>query len=72
MEVLAFKYNTEEEAQNAINQLNSYYGIPIAEGYGTQTWTKYKQENDFFYILSNESISEVLGTPITINLDLDL
>ena len=58
MEIQGFKYSTEAEAQEAIEDINEHYNIPISAEATTRTWTDYKAEGDFFYIRSHENIKE--------------
>lgn len=68
MEIQGFKYSTEAEAQEAIEDINEHYNIPISAEAITRTWTDYKAEGDFFYIRSHATINAVLGTPETITI----
>ena len=68
MNIQGFKYSTEAEAQEAIEDINEHYNIPISAEATTRTWTDYKIEGDFFYIASHSSIDAVLGTPETITI----
>jgi hypothetical protein len=62
-----YQYNTEKEAINAREACDTYYGIPVAPDDVTQNWVDYQfaQLNDpqFYYIVFDESLTPVLGTP---------
>jgi hypothetical protein len=67
MEVTGYKYNTEQEAINAREACDAYYGIPISPDDVTQNWIDYNEaELDtpiFWYIVFDESIEQILGQP---------
>jgi hypothetical protein len=56
-------YNTELEAQNAINSINSNLGIPKSIDSITQTYTTYEFNNSKYIIKHNEVIESILGIP---------
>jgi hypothetical protein len=62
--VTGYKYNTEQEAINAVQQCNKYYS-PLPDGW---QWCSYEIANldtpIFWYIYYNDSLDEVLGQPI--------
>lgn len=60
-------YQTEEQAQIAINELNIYYGIPTNPGNVTTSVTSYNYSpgNNFFYIIYDPILEPVLGAPET-------
>jgi hypothetical protein len=67
MEVNGYKYNTEQEAINAREACDTYYGIPVAPDDVTQNWVEYQtadlDEPIFYYIRFDESLKVVLGNP---------
>jgi hypothetical protein len=63
MEVTGYKYTTEQEAIDARKQCADYYGIPVAPDDVTQYWVDYQQAEDFWYIIFDESIADILGEP---------
>jgi hypothetical protein len=67
MKVLGYKYTTEEEAINAREACDTYYGIPVAPDDVTQNWVEYQTANldnpIFYYITFDESLKVVLGNP---------
>ena len=69
MEVTGYKYTTEQEAINARELIDAYYGIPVSPEDVTQNWVDYQTaELDnpiFYYIQYHESLTVVLGEPIT-------
>ena len=62
-----YQYITEQEAINAREACNAYYGIPNAPDDVTQNWVDYNfaelNEPQFWYIVFDESLSAILGTP---------
>lgn len=67
MEVTGYKYTNEQEAINAREQLDIYYGIPVSPDDVTQNWVDYQTatlDNPiFWYITFDESLRVVLGQP---------
>jgi hypothetical protein len=65
--IKGYQYNTEQEAINAHELCNSYYGIPVAPDDVTQNWVDYKfaelNTPQFWYIVFDESLTPILGTP---------
>jgi hypothetical protein len=61
-----YKYNTEQEAQAAMAQCDTYYGYPKA-GAVTEHWCAYQYSDldGFYYIVHDQTIETVLGTPVT-------
>ena len=69
MEVIGYKYTTEQEAINARELVDTYYGIPVSPDDVTQNWIDYNAatlDNPiFWYITFDESLKVVLGEPET-------
>jgi len=69
MEILGYQYITEQEAQNAVNLCDIYYGIPQQPNDVTQSWCSYTyaglNTSPFWYIIFNDSLTVVLGVPTT-------
>jgi hypothetical protein len=69
MEVIGYKYTTEQDAINAREMCDAYYGIPVSPDDVTQNWCEYQVANldtpIFWYIKFDESLKVVLGEPIT-------
>ena len=67
MLINGYKYTTEQDAINAREQVDAYYGIPVAPDDITQNWVDYNTaELDtpiFYYIIFDESLRVVLGEP---------
>ena len=65
--MLGYKYTTEQEAINALERVDSYYGIPVAPNDITQNWVDYQfaelNTPQFWYIVFDESLTSILGTP---------
>jgi hypothetical protein len=62
-----YQYNTEQEAINARESVDSYYGIPVTPDDVTQNWCDYNfaelNNPQFWYIVFDESLTPILGTP---------
>ena len=62
-----YKYTTEQAAINAVKACNDYYGIPKSPEDVTQNWCSYSYANlnypKFWYIVFDESLRPILGTP---------
>jgi hypothetical protein len=69
MEVTGYKYTNEQDAIDAREQCDAYYGIPVAPEDITQNWVDYNTatlDNPiFYYITFDDSLRIVLGEPIT-------
>ena len=69
MEVIGYKYTNEQEAIDAREQCDAYYGIPVTPEDITQNWVDYQTANldnpIFWYITFDDSLRIVLGEPIT-------
>ncbi len=67
MEVTGYKYTTEQEAIDAREQCDAYYGIPVSPDDVTQNWVDYNTatlDNPiFWYITFDDSLEVVLGEP---------
>lgn len=62
-----YKYTIEQEAINAREACDAYYGIPVAPDDVTQNWVEYSfaalNKPPFWYIIFDESLLPVLGQP---------
>lgn len=62
-----YKYTTEQEAINARETCDAFYGIPVAPDDVTQNWIDYVfaefNKPQFWYIIFDESLLPVLGQP---------
>ena len=69
MEVIGYKYTNEQEAIDAREQVDAYYGIPVTPEDITQNWVDYQTANldnpIFWYITFDDSLRIVLVEPIT-------
>lgn len=63
-----YKYTTEQEATNAREACDAYYGIPVAPDDVTQNWVDYQfaelNTPQFWYIVFDQSLLPILGEPI--------
>lgn len=62
-----YQYATEQDAINAREACGTYYGIPVSPDDVTQNWVDYQfaelNTPQFWYIVFDESLTPVLGTP---------
>ena len=69
MEITGYKYTIEQDAIDARELVDTYYGIPVSPEDVTQNWVDYNTatlDNPiFWYITFDESLRVVLGEPIT-------
>jgi len=69
MEVTGYKYTNEQDAIDARELVDAYYGIPVSPEDVTQNWVDYQTANldtpIFYYITFDDSLIVVLGQPIT-------
>ena len=69
MLINGYKYTNEQEAIDAREQVDAYYGIPVTPDDVTQNWVDYNTatlDNPiFYYITFDDSLRIVLGEPIT-------
>ena len=64
-----YQYITEQAAINAVKACNDYYGIPKSPEDVTQNWCSYSYDQDnFWYIVYDESLKPILGEPSDITL----
>jgi hypothetical protein len=69
MEVTGYKYTNEQDAIDARELVDAYYGIPVSPEDVTQNWVDYQiatlDTPIFYYITFDESLTVVLGQPIS-------
>lgn len=69
MIITGYKYTIEQDAIDAREQCDTYYGIPVSPEDVTQNWCDYETANldtpIFYYIRYDESLRVVLGDPET-------
>ena len=68
MFINGYQYTTEQEAINARELCDAYFGIPVTPEDVTQNWVDYQfaelNSPQFWYIVFDESLTPILGTPI--------
>ena len=66
--IKGYQYTIEQEAINARELCDTYYGIPVSPDDVTQNWVDYQfaelNTPQFWYIVFDESLTPILGTPI--------
>lgn len=67
MEITGYKYTNKQDAIDAKEKCNTYYGIPVSPDDVTQNWVDYQiaeyNEPQFWYIQYDDSLLIVLGEP---------
>lgn len=67
MEVTGYKYANEQDAIDAKDACNTYYGIPVSPDDVTQNWVddQFAEYNfpQFWYIQYDNTLLPVLGEP---------
>jgi hypothetical protein len=56
-----YKFDTLEDANQAVEQINTTLGIPISEEATTRTYTTVQQRDGLIYISHDETIESVIG-----------
>lgn len=63
-----YTYTTEQEAFEAREQCDLYYGIPVSPDDITKNWVDYRYAHlnnpKFWYIIYDKSLLPILGQPI--------
>jgi hypothetical protein len=63
-----YKYDIEQEAIDAREACDAYYGIPVSPDDVTQNWVDYQfaqyNEPQFWYIIYDDTLLPILGEPI--------
>lgn len=64
-----YQYNTEQDAINAREACDAYYGIPVSPDDVTQNWVDYQfaelNTPQFWYIVFDGSLIPILGQSTT-------
>lgn len=62
--MIGYKYLTEQDAINAVNECNLAYGYPKQDT--TTNWIDYQFSDldGFYFIIFDESVYDILGQPI--------
>lgn len=65
--MIGYQYTTEQDAINARESVDTYYGIPVNPTDVTQNWVSYQfaelNTPTFWYITYDDSLLPVLGEP---------
>lgn len=68
MIINGYKYLTEQEAINAREKCDAFYGIPVTHDDITQNWVEYQFAGlnipEFWYIIYDDSLLSILGQPV--------
>jgi hypothetical protein len=60
MEYIKRYFDTVEEADSFIQQINTILGIPVSETATTRTYTEYQTDEDGIYVEYEEYLEELL------------
>jgi hypothetical protein len=67
MTTLGYKYQTEQDAQQARRQCADYYELPKSPDDVTKYWVDYQfaelNQPPFWYIIYDQSVLDILGEP---------
>ena len=67
MRIKGYIYKTEDDAMNARELCDAFYGIPVAPDDITQNWVEYSfaelNTPQFWYIVFDESLLPIIGEP---------
>lgn len=67
--IKGYKFNTKEQANSAMNYLNSEHGLPIEGGLTQFDESSYQlHPNGFYYIVHDNNWTYTLGQPTDIEL----
>ena len=68
-----YTYNSVIDAQTAVQQCDTYYGIPKNPDDVTQHWVEYEYSvnDNFYFILFDESLLPILGEPVEFEVNLE-
>jgi hypothetical protein len=64
-----YKFNTVEEADLAMQQLNEYYGLPVENGISIFDERSYFKIGDAYFLTEDKMLIPVLGEPIQIEVN---
>lgn len=74
VEITGYVYELVSEAQQAVNDCNEYYKLPINKTSITQNWCMWQAgkigKTDIFYIIADKSLIPVLGEPVKFTIDI--
>jgi len=72
MLINGYQYIIEQDATNAREACDAYYGIPTTPDSVTQNWVEYQYAElntpPFWYIIYDQSLEVILGQPQTLNI----
>lgn len=69
--MLGYQYFIEQEAIDARKECADYYGLPKAPEDETIYWVNYETAENFWYIIFDESIRDILGEPTNFEITKD-
>lgn len=60
---LGYKFSTLSDVEQAMNQINDFFGIPISEESLTRNYTDFEIVNGLYVIWHLPELNTVLGVP---------
>jgi hypothetical protein len=66
--IKGYKWDTVEEADLAMNQLNDYYSLPVPNGGSYFNSSSLSRIEGFYFLDEDEMLLPVLGEPIEITI----
>jgi hypothetical protein len=64
-----YLFDSEQQAQDAIETINAGEGIPVSPEATTRTYTVYEQYGDYWYIYADDVTRKYLGDPVRIEIE---
>jgi hypothetical protein len=64
--MLGYLYSSEVLANEAVNLLNLYYGIPVCDESVTQSYTMPVEWGEQWAIMYDDTLPVVLGAPVVL------
>ena len=71
MNIKGYLFATEIEAQEAVQLVNDFFNVPKNENSITTNWIDFEVIEEFIFIRENESLFQILGEPIEININFE-
>lgn len=70
--IKAHTFTTVQDAERAIELINTGEGIPVSADAVTRTYATYQEKDGYIYILSDQVTESYLGQPEIIEINFDI
>ena len=70
--IKGYKWDTIEEADLVMNQLNDHYGLPVETGGSYFSSDSYSKIEDFYFLNEHEMLIPVLGEPYQFDVNINI